>query len=177
MFKIVLGKKIRKLLLRILNKSKKEPNSLARLKKISSNSEEQLSATEYLKNKNFNNYTPYAGLFDDEISIKDVDDDDESILPNIKNKNNINSNSKIINSNGNSIKTSFNDLYKIIYESEYENKEEINRKVRELENELQKEEVNESQIHQLMEWLKENAEEIRDMSVKIVADALSGTKK
>lgn len=173
--RITLGKKIRELLLRILNKSSKETNSLARLKEISSNSEEDSSASEYLKNKNFDNYAPYAGLFDDEISIKDIDDNDEVMPSDINQSENIND-TKIINPNANSIHDIFNDLYKSIDDSEYENKEEIKAKVQELENELHKEDINESEIHESMEWLKENAEEIRDMSVKVVADALSGTK-
>ncbi len=175
MFKITLGKKIRKLLLKLLNKSNKETNSLARLKKISSNSIEQSSATAYLKNKSFDNYTPYAGLFDAEMSIKDSNGNDESIPDHISQSENINSSPKI-DSSVNSIKDSFNDLYITIDKSEYENKDLIKAKVQELENELKKEHINKSKIHESMEWLKENAEEIRNIAIKIVADVLSGVK-
>lgn len=43
-----------------------------------------------------------------------------------------------------------------------------------IENELQKEEINETEIQHIMEWLKENAEGIRNIAINIVAATLSG---
>jgi hypothetical protein len=184
MFRIVLGKKISGLL-QILDNFKQKKNSLSRLKEISSNPEEEVFAAEYLRNNNFADYTPYARLFEAEITIKDiyeVDYDNKSTKLNIDTTLNIDQSKNvrktpetIINSD-NFIKNHFKDLYKTIDESEYKNKEKIKEKVEELEKELHKENINKIKIHYSMEWLKENAEEIRDIAVKIVASVLTGFK-